>query len=39
MRYGLIKNVITSKGDRYLKAQNYTILTKVGYKTTQIRLF
>jgi hypothetical protein len=25
----LIKNVITSKGDRYLKVQHYTILTKV----------
>jgi len=25
----LIKNVITTKGDRYLKAQHYTILTKV----------
>jgi len=25
----LIKNVITTKGDRYLRAQHYTILTKV----------
>jgi len=35
----LIKNVtITSKGDRYLKAQYYTILTKVVDETTQARL-
>jgi hypothetical protein len=31
----LIKNVtITTKGDRYLKAQHYTILTKVMDKAT-----
>jgi hypothetical protein len=30
----LIKNVITSKGDRYLKVQHYTILTKVVDETT-----
>jgi hypothetical protein len=34
----LIKNVtITLKGDRYLRAQYYTILIKVG-ETTQARL-
>jgi hypothetical protein len=35
----LIKNVITTtKGDRYLKAQHYTILTKVVDETTQAHL-
>jgi hypothetical protein len=32
----LIKNVTTkTKGDRYLKAQHYTILTRVVDKATQ----
>jgi hypothetical protein len=32
----LIKNVTTTtKGDRYLRAQHYTILTKVVDETTQ----
>ncbi len=36
----LIKNVATtSKGDRYLKAQHYTILTKVVNEAIQVRLF
>ncbi len=35
---GLIKNVTTSKGDRYLKAKHYTILTKVVNKVTQAHL-
>ncbi len=30
----LIKNVTTSKGNQYLKAQQYTILTKVIDETT-----
>jgi hypothetical protein len=35
----LINNVITtSKGDRYLKAQHFTILTKVIDEITQARL-
>ncbi len=34
----LINNVTTSKGDRYLKAQHYTILTKVIDETIQVRL-
>ncbi len=34
----LIKNVTTtSKGNLYLKAQHYTILTKIVDETTQIR--
>jgi hypothetical protein len=36
MCYGLIKNVITIvKGDQYLRAQHYTILTNVIEKTIQ----
>jgi hypothetical protein len=36
----LIKNVTTtSKKDRYLRAQNYTILTKVVNEAIQVRLF
>jgi hypothetical protein len=34
----LIKNVTTTKGDRYLTTQHYTILTKVVDETTQARL-
>ncbi len=34
----LIKNVTTTKGDRHLEAQHYTILTKVVDKTTQTHL-
>jgi hypothetical protein len=34
----LIKSVTTtSKGDRYLRAQHYTILIKVVNKTVQVR--
>jgi len=32
----LIKNVTTTKGNRYLKAQHYIIFTKVVDKVTQI---
>jgi hypothetical protein len=36
----LIKNVTTtSKGDQYLKAQHYKILTKVVDEITQTHLF
>jgi hypothetical protein len=34
----LIKNVTTTKGDRHLGAQHYTILTKVMDKTIQTHL-
>jgi hypothetical protein len=34
----LIKGLTTTKGDRYLRAQHYIILTKVVNKATQIHL-